>query len=414
MIKYSSFILATLFTLTFGGCGGGGGSSDNNNGNGGGGDVKVVINEVLPDNNSTITDPDQGLYSDWIELKNISSSAVDLGGYGLSDSKKKIKWKFPAGTRLTPNGLLLVWADDLNTTAHPNPTALHASFKLKANDDNVVLYDPSGAIIASLKLKDYYQGSKQPDVSVARTATGEYILSQHPTPGQDNNSQAGIVSEKPHFDKKEGVYQDSVTVTITAGNGAKIYYTTDGTTPTLNSTLYTAPLTFTANKTTLKAIAKEPGSNKLVSDVKTKTYVVTSAAERDVVINEIFADNNSSAAAPYNSDWVELHNVTGNTIDLSAYQLSDKKNLQNGNAFKTLSGTIAANGYKVVTINKTTDGFALSDSGDSVVLYKNNKIIDFEDFGKLKGVSLSREGGIWDNNFTKTTTMTPGQPNAQQ
>ena len=420
MIKYSSFILAALLTLTGCGGGGGGGSSSSSSG-GSGASSDVVINEVLADNNSTNTDPDLGLYSDWIELKNIGSSPVNLTGYGLSDSSKKIKWKFPDNTQLNPNGLLLVWADDFNTTAHPNPTALHTNFKLKSNDDKVVLYDPSGAIIASLNLKDYKVTA--PDISVARDNNGGYFLSNPPTPGADNNSNAFVVSKAPKFSKREGVYQENpLPVTITAENGATICYTTDGSEPQESTggstTCASAPanVSLTANKTTLKAIAKEQGANKLKSKVKSKTFVIISAAERPVVINEIFADNNSSSPdTNKQTDWVELKNVTGAALDLSGYKLSDKKNLQNGNAFKALSGTISANGYKVITISKATDGFGLSDKGDSVVLYNpSDKIIDFKDFDKLKGVSLSRQGGIWDNNFTETTQMTPGQANAQQ
>ena len=64
-------------------------------------------------------------------------------------------------------------------------------------------------------------------------------------------------------------FTTSITVTITAAdNGAKIRYTTDGTTPTPTSTLYTGPLTFTST-TTLKAVADK--GNEL-SEVGTYTY----------------------------------------------------------------------------------------------------------------------------------------------
>ena len=58
-------------------------------------------------------------------------------------------------------------------------------------------------------------------------------------------------------------------VRISAGNGdSEIYYTTDGTEPTLNSPQYTQPFTF-ANKGTIKAIAYDPTFNK-ASPISTK------------------------------------------------------------------------------------------------------------------------------------------------
>ena len=53
-------------------------------------------------------------------------------------------------------------------------------------------------------------------------------------------------------------YADNVQVTITGADGATIYYTLDGTTPTQESTLYTKPFTLTESAT-VTAIAVEPG-----------------------------------------------------------------------------------------------------------------------------------------------------------
>jgi hypothetical protein len=64
-------------------------------------------------------------------------------------------------------------------------------------------------------------------------------------------------------------FSDSTTVTISGESGSTIYYTIDGSTPTVNSTLYTAPLTF-GGTTTVKAIVVDPAGN--ISGVTSKTF----------------------------------------------------------------------------------------------------------------------------------------------
>lgn len=57
--------------------------------------AKVYINEVMSSNSTTIQDAD-GDFSDWVELYNDGTSAVNLDGYFLSDSKKTPnKWMMP-------------------------------------------------------------------------------------------------------------------------------------------------------------------------------------------------------------------------------------------------------------------------------------------------------------------------------
>ena len=45
-----------------------------------------------------------------------------------------------------------------------------------------------------------------------------------------------------HFSAKSGFYETGFSLTVTASDGVRIYYTTDGSEPTANSTLYTAPI----------------------------------------------------------------------------------------------------------------------------------------------------------------------------
>ena len=72
---------------------------------------QVVINEIMSANASTVADED-GDYTDWIELYNVSAEKVSLNTYWLSDDPSDIfKWHFP-DISVEPDGHLLIFASD--------------------------------------------------------------------------------------------------------------------------------------------------------------------------------------------------------------------------------------------------------------------------------------------------------------
>src|SRR5439155_3175008 len=76
----------------------------------------------------------------------------------------------------------------------------------------------------------------------------------------------------PTFSPGGGTYTGSVTVAIgDATSGATIHYTTDGSTPTTSSPVYSSALTFNQT-TTLKAMAAASGMTD--SGVASATYTI--------------------------------------------------------------------------------------------------------------------------------------------
>ena len=95
----------------------------------------------------------------------------------------------------------------------------------------------------------------------------------------------GAVSvSAPEFSLEGGLYTEAQTLTMTAGEGCRIYYTDNGDEPTKESTEYTVPIT--VDKTmTVKAIAYDAVGN--ASGVTSATYTFPIVCENIAAVKEL-------------------------------------------------------------------------------------------------------------------------------
>ncbi|MDY6972015.1 MAG: CotH kinase family protein [Thermodesulfobacteriota bacterium] len=145
------------------------------------GNGDLLINEFMADNETTIEDPEEpGEFPDWIEVYNQSEVAIDIGGMYMSDDlTNSTAWQIPMGTVIEAGGYLLIWADD-----DPEQGSLHATFKLGASGQEVVLLASDGMTIV-----DYIAFDQQePDVSYGRLPDGgeTWRVFGNPTPSFSN------------------------------------------------------------------------------------------------------------------------------------------------------------------------------------------------------------------------------------
>ncbi len=241
------------------------------------------ISEFVAENSKSLVDGD-GNNSDWIEIQNFNNVPQDISGYFLTDvATVRNKWAFPAGTMIPASGVLVVFASGKTVSNYVDLGGkLHTNFSLSKNGEYLALVAPNGSTI----LQEFAPQFPKQSSDVSYSAEGYYPT---PTPGVPNTGPTveGIVADTA-FSINRGFFSAPISVAITCVTpSSAIYYTTNGTAPTLqNGTLYTAPINI-ATTTVLRAAAFRNGW--LSTNVDTNTYLFTSS---------IIAQNNTPAGYP--------------------------------------------------------------------------------------------------------------------
>ncbi|TVR78950.1 MAG: T9SS C-terminal target domain-containing protein [Chitinophagaceae bacterium] len=142
----------------------------------------LFVNEFMASNNNTIADV-TGEYEDWIEIYNAEDTAVNIGGFYLTDDLSEPDMhQLPIGiqeTIIPAGGFLLIWASG-DVSRGP----LHTNFRLSAGGEQVGIYAPDGLTpIDTLTF-----GPQATDISQGRLPDGgpTWVFFSEPTPGTTN------------------------------------------------------------------------------------------------------------------------------------------------------------------------------------------------------------------------------------
>jgi len=215
----------------------------------------LSISEAMSSNSSLY--PVNGKGYDMVEVKNNSDKPLDLTGYTLTDKRAEPqRYAFPEVT-LQPGEYYVVYC-----SGKPELGADHASFKLSADGETVWLAK-DGILSDALHIPSDLAREK----SYGRVGTVPMYF-QTPTFGAENAEGYRTVIASPSASVDSGVYEQAVTVALT-GQG-DIYYTLDGSRPTVNSEKYTQPLTI-SGVTTLRAFCTDGNR---ASEIAAYTYLV--------------------------------------------------------------------------------------------------------------------------------------------
>lgn len=254
----------------------------------------VYINELCSSNSDIIADA-EGDYSDWIELYNASSSAINLADWVLTDDKTEpVKWKFPS-VQINAKSYLVIFASGKDSVFGGNE--MHTNFKLSSVGEYLALLNSS-----SEPMTVFDPSFPQMNNGQSYGRFGEtYVIFNEPTPGKANENTTTLLLPMPEFSNKHGFYNAPFNLQLsTTLADAHIYYTLDGSEPGVSSIKYKTPIEI-ARTSIIRAITINNSGAK--STVMTQTYLFA-----DDVIHQ------SNTPEGYPDYWGDYTAISGKAI----------------------------------------------------------------------------------------------------
>jgi len=224
----------------------------------------VIINEV------SINDPES------IELKNVTNKDINLSNYAIQD-KSGIRYEFK-DVIIKKNSYLVIYASDKPSVIDGK---IYTGFKINNSSEMLYLYKKN-------KLVDkFYVGKIKEGISKGRN-NNDTVIYKDITMGKDNsNKYYKGFSLVPIYSTNGGYVEKNTKVKLISSDNSDIYYTLDGSIPTINSKKYDKEITI--DKTmVIKAICYKDGY--IESDIESRTFIV--GRKHNMPVISISTDNN--------------------------------------------------------------------------------------------------------------------------
>lgn len=409
----------------------------------------IVMNEVY--SRGTVEEPD------WVEIYNNSDVQVDISGYKIYDSGgqsgAKEKKLIPEGTILAPRGFYVIVVDDGSATGFGLSSggeeiwfesasgSLVDNVAFPAIVDETTSYgrmpdgsstwqilatitkgtandDTPGPVQSVIKLNELYSNGSvfNPDwVEVYNTSSEQVDISGFKV--YDSGGQAG---SKPKKEFPAGTIIPAngfIVIVVDAEDESGFGLSSSGEKVWLENTA--SEVIDSVEFPALTAFESYGRFADGVATWKILGTVTPGAANVDavyssIVINEVFS--NGTTEAP---DWVEIHNTSAESIDISGYKIYDGGGQAGSKPKKVFpAGSIVpAGGYLVIVVDTEDEsGFGLSSGGEQLWLENAAEaVIDTVVFPAL--TETQSFGRIPDGTYnlqiletvTQGTSNTPGK-----
>lgn len=198
-----------------------------------------------------------------------------------------------------------------------------------------------------------------------------------------------IVVSVPTFSIEKGIYAEAISVELkTETAGAEIYYTTDGSDPTIESTKYTGAINV-EKTTTIKAIAAYTANNAVTySNVVSAEYIISSVK----TYKEVSAITSGKQYILVS----KADNILGKPVE------SNKKyNYLYKEEVTIAEGEIKTNDYFAFTIEAVEGGYTIKDSYGRYLYTKDDTYKNFN-----VSETMPEEGAVWTITFNEAGEAT--------
>ncbi|MCP4190209.1 MAG: DNRLRE domain-containing protein [Planctomycetaceae bacterium] len=187
-----------------------------------------LITEFLAVNDSELADGD-GVFSDWIEIHNPTSSALSLDGWHLTDDRDDLsQWPLP-NVNLDGGEYLVVFASGQDVDDYVDAKGnYHTNFRLDGAGGDLLLVEPGGVNYDTTFL-DYPEQSADISFGISIDGVSETLLSSSaplsyrvPTVGDHPTTWTGVDFDDSQFTQQQTVAGSGLLITeITTGDETK-------------------------------------------------------------------------------------------------------------------------------------------------------------------------------------------------
>ena len=400
-------------------------------------DPFLIINEV---HLKSSLDSDQ----DFVELRNVGQSQVDLAGWELRDNDGN-KFVFPVGTKIEQSGLLGIWC------GKGEVAGLRTNFGLGKSGDSVALFDVAGNRVDAVTF-GRIQGSiirtntgwvlgrstfGVPNQILPMAGTTELVINEwmaDPNEGDRDwielynphtTAPALITGLHIRVDNEVGGLHRIATIPpkgyqrvwldMKSGwNHLDLSLPTDNATITLITAegVEFAVMNYSRQRSGVSEGLLPDGGSRRVKFTRGSTPGGANILPNydGPRFNEMLALSKTGS-----SDWIEIYNDTNEAISLDGVRLSKDLNSLNGWSFP-IGSKLAKGSYLVVRCDgripasKTNTGFSLSAEGGGVYMFDpDGFVVDSVEYGfQIAGRSIGQILGKW----RLLSELTPGTENS--